>query len=415
MRVFITAGYRGDTLRRLNRVRISLQVLFLSDVLTACGGKVSLDILSWRPKGEVWSTMRWPTEWPTNSDMRLWNNALSSICPSRSSTSSVGKYICNSHRVQWWFWNKTNSSIHHVKPNGMTEDVFVVGRKLNQFSYSHSQACQKQNAICSIQPTLEGDHWCLLSTATITPQAATPRTFVDILKSWGNTWLWEHMTVHGGFEWLEHAILEGLLVVVTDGSYKRELYPHLCSAAFVLECSSGRGRVYGSFLELLLVANAYRGELLGLMAIHLILLSVNTISPQLLGSVEVMSDCLGALKRVTYLPPYQIPSRCRHFDILKTILVHCRGLTFTTYYSHVKAHQDDKDSFSKLSRNAQLNCICDQAAKVQIAADRIEATTPCRMFPLEPIGLFVGGQKMTSETGNHIRFWAHCWLAQEYC
>jgi hypothetical protein len=84
------------------------------------------------------------------------------------------------------------------------------------------------------------------------------------------------------------------------------------------------------------------------------------------------------------------------------------------YYSHVKAHQDDKDLFSKLSRNAQLNCICDHAAKVQILADGIEATTPCRMFPLKPIGLFVGGQKMTLETGAHIQFWAHCWSSQEY-
>ena len=36
------------------------------------------------------------------------------------------------------------------------------------------------------------------------------------------------------------------------------------------------------------------------------------------------------------------------------------------------------------------------------------------MFQLEPIGLFVGGQKMMSETGNHIQFWAHCCLAREY-
>jgi hypothetical protein len=218
----------------------------------------------------------------------------------------------------------------------------------------------------------------------------------------------------GGFEWLEHAILEGVLVAVTDRSYIRELYPHLCSAAFMLECNSGQGRVYGSFLESLLVANAYRGELLGLMAIHLILLSINTISPQLSGSVAVVSDCLGALKRVTYLPPYQIPSRCPHSDILKTILVHCRGLTFAMYYSHIKAHQDDKDLFNKLSRNAKLNRICDHAAKVRISADGIEATKPCRMFQLEPIGLFVGGQKMTSETGDHIQFWAHPWLAWEY-
>jgi hypothetical protein len=36
------------------------------------------------------------------------------------------------------------------------------------------------------------------------------------------------------------------------------------------------------------------------------------------------------------------------------------------------------------------------------------------MFLLEPIGLFVGGQKMTSETGEHIRFWAHLQLMRKY-
>jgi hypothetical protein len=137
------------------------------------------------------------------------------------------------------------------------------------------------------------------------------------------------MIVHGGVEWLEHAIAEGTLVMVMDGLYIRELYPNLCSTAFVLECSSGRGRVCGSFLETILVTNAYQGELLGLMAVHLILLSVNKIRPQLSGSVEIVSDCLGALKRVSYLPPYWISLRCCHSDILKMILVYCHGSTFT--------------------------------------------------------------------------------------
>jgi hypothetical protein len=173
------------------------------------------------------------------------------------------------------------------------------------------------------------------------------------------------MSVYGGVPWLDLAISTGTHIAVTDGSYIRELYPNLCSAAFVLECSKGRDRVVGSFSEVLLVANAYRGELLGLMAIHVILLSINKIHQSLLGSVEIVLDCLGALKRVTHLPPYQIPSRCCHWDILKTILVHCRGLSFTMYYLHVKAHQDDRELFSNLSRKAQLNCICDHAAKQQ--------------------------------------------------
>jgi hypothetical protein len=155
MQVLIKAGYRGDALRQLNRVQISLQVLFLSNVLTPSGGKVSLDILLRQPQGEAWSNMRWRNKQPTNSDMQFWNHAIISICPTRSSTSSIGKYICNLHRVQRWFWNKTDLSIHHVRPDGMTEDIFVVGQKPNQFSYSQSQTCQKHNAICSIQPTLE--------------------------------------------------------------------------------------------------------------------------------------------------------------------------------------------------------------------------------------------------------------------
>jgi hypothetical protein len=43
------------------------------------------------------------------------------------------------------------------------------------------------------------------------------------------------------------------------------------------------------------VTNAYQGELLGLMAIHLIVLSANKIHGALVGSAEVVSDCLGAL------------------------------------------------------------------------------------------------------------------------
>jgi hypothetical protein len=53
------------------------------------------------------------------------------------------------------------------------------------------------------------------------------------------------------------------------------------------------------------------------------------------------------------------------------------------YYLHIKAHQDDKDTFHKLRRKALLNCICNHAAKLRIAVDGLEATTPCRMFPLE--------------------------------
>jgi hypothetical protein len=97
----------------------------------------------------------------------------------------------------------------------------------------------------------------------------------------------------------------------------KELYPYLNSAAFVLECSKGRGRLVGSFVEHTPDAGSYRGELLGLMAIHLILQGVNEVRQGLQGLVHIFSDCLGALNKVENLPPYRIPTQCSHSDILK--------------------------------------------------------------------------------------------------
>jgi hypothetical protein len=177
----------------------------------------------------------------------------------------------------------------------------------------------------------------------------------------------------GGYNWLHEAITDGTLLLVMDGLYIHKMYPNLCSAAFVLECMKGRGYMIGLFSKSSQVANAYRGELLGLMAIHLILLSVDRIHGTVAGNVEVVSDCLGALQWVTDLPPYQIPSQCKHSGILKNILVNCHTLSFTLHYQHVRAHQDDATLFKNLSRKAQLNCICNHTAKQRIAMDGSES------------------------------------------
>lgn len=67
---------------------------------------------------------------------------------------------------------------------------------------------------------------------------------------------------------------------------------------FFFESADRRYKLVGAFAEVSDDANAYRGELLGLMALHLILLAVNKINPTLDGSVTLHSDCLGAISRV---------------------------------------------------------------------------------------------------------------------
>jgi hypothetical protein len=47
------------------------------------------------------------------------------------------------------------------------------------------------------------------------------------------------VSITGGDTWVEESIADGTLVAVTDGSYIRELFPNVCLAAFILECSNG--------------------------------------------------------------------------------------------------------------------------------------------------------------------------------
>jgi hypothetical protein len=104
--------------------------------------------------------------------------------------------------------------------------------------------------------------------------------------------MWEGIKLSGEGEddtgvWLSNAIRNNTLVAVTDGLYMKELYPNMNSCAFIFECSGGGGRMTGAFPEQTIAACSYQGELLGLLAIHLILLSVNKVNPNLLGSVHI--------------------------------------------------------------------------------------------------------------------------------
>ncbi len=114
--------------------------------------------------------------------------------------------------------------------------------------------------------------------------------------------MWENLQWVGDDHWIAEAIEDGTLIAVTDGSYMKDLYPNIHSVALVLECTKGRGRLWCSFPEALEMACSYRGKLVGLMVIHLILLSVNEVRPNFKGTVHIFSDCLGALNKVKDLP-----------------------------------------------------------------------------------------------------------------
>ena len=188
----------------------------------------------------------------------------------------------------------------------------------------------------------------MLSYTDPPPSPLKHDSFLNVLIEWGCTWMWGSMVLDGKDDWTEKAIANCSCVAVTNESYMRELYQNVCSTAFIFECTDGTGRILGSLPETIVSANAYLVDLLGLMAIHLILRSINEMAPALSGLVTIISDCLGAIGRVEHLPPHRIPSRFKQSDILKNILVSCCDLTFQLLFEHVDAHQDDWGSYESL-------------------------------------------------------------------
>jgi hypothetical protein len=94
-------------------------------------------------------------------------------------------------------------------------------------------------------------------------------------------------------------------------------------------------------------------------------------------------------------------------------MINCSKLSFTRYFSHVKAHQDDNNAYVTLTRPAQLNFQMDYYAKRAIW----DATNPDNMntaqFPREAVCVKIGRNKITSDRVDELKFWVHRKIARE--
>ena len=413
-------GYSREECRVINLVRVNQQVLFESDVFEADGQKLDQMYMRQRPVNEKWSKYTFPKVKLVGRHFALWRSVLQQLAPGSRRPCRLGKFVCDGHKIWSWRYDESHEAL--LRQVGNDVEVYkrseTSGRRSRQETYVLSEFIQDatvQGRLCSVEH-VTADCYRVSSKSNPAPEISLPDCFVDVLKEWGHTWMWDNLQISGGtgkglnqrflssHDWIYEAIREGSLMAVSDGSYIRELYPELCSAAMIMECQRTKKRITLSLSEHCMQANAYRGELIGLLAIHLLLVAFNKVQPTLRGRVHIYSDCLGALRKVEHLPPHRIPSKCRHSDILKNIMVNCSDLTFQRLFSHVKAHQEDTMEWDQLERESQLNCGCDFAAKDDLTSTDPDDIPAQRQFPLEPVALFIDGHKVTTESGPVIRY-----------
>ena len=74
----------------------------------------------------------------------------------------------------------------------------------------------------------------LHSTAKIPAPAQRPLLLREVLNSWPNRALWRHFTCTRDGSWIREGLTRGILLLVHDGSYMKNVDPNVCSAAYVL-------------------------------------------------------------------------------------------------------------------------------------------------------------------------------------
>jgi hypothetical protein len=109
--------------------------------------------------------------------------------------------------------------------------------------------------------------------ATLPHLQQKTQTFWEGLYQGGGIWMWDYMSdVTSEPSWLPLAIERGTVVLATDGSYDRKRGPNVSGAGWVIACQRLGNILKGSFFKFSSNASSYRGELLGLVAIHTLVL-----------------------------------------------------------------------------------------------------------------------------------------------
>jgi hypothetical protein len=220
--------------------------------------------------------------------------------------------------------------------------------------------------------------------------------------------MWEHIdkAEQKDIGWLIEALANDTAILVTDGSYDRKRAPTISGAGWMIVCTKSHKTLRGSFYEISHSASAYRGELLGLVALHTLVWGIVTFYNLDAAKGLIVCDNEGALYKSSYRP-LRIKNGAKQADLLRALRSLKLHKQFQFRYQHVDSHQDKYKTWRQLSLLEQLNVKVDELAKSAVARSR-RPNLPDRgrqLLPLEKIAVFVDNKKMTTDVGKEVRFY----------
>ncbi len=207
--------------------------------------------------------------------------------------------------------------------------------------------------------------------------------------------------------WLPLALERGTAVIATDGSYNRKRGPNVSGAGWVIACWRSGNILKGSFFEFSSNASSYRGGLLGLVAIHTLVLHACWFYQPTIVTGKIICDRKLALYKLSEKGHRRICPGVAQADLFQALgSIHQEMLETNLHYEWVKSHQDSKFPWHLLTSEEQLNTVCNTLANKVVGRALGEPTFPTgpSLLPFEHSAVLINNIKITSNGAPQIRF-----------
>jgi hypothetical protein len=235
----------AQEMKILNLFHCHQVVIYLLNVFDAKGRCLDKQYLDHQKQYEKWLTLIFPQEKPLQGHLHLWRECLYSLAPCRRLTQQVGDFKSKGYKIWDWRYDEKASRVNHHK--GHVMDIYILSlvpgyiRRPNCWTRAQlGVPLEEKEEYCTVKQVSLGVYKVVFHSPI--PQAMMdPTAFWDVVKSWGSTRMWDNLRIMGDTSWIAEAIADNSLLTIINGSYMKELYPSLNSAAFVFECTKDWG------------------------------------------------------------------------------------------------------------------------------------------------------------------------------
>ena len=366
------ASYNEKELTAINRCRMHLNVITVSDITDGDGLQISAEMYMGNRDPDRVSNWRWPVApAPPRRDWDIWRGALDSTIlrtDTRFLRKPLGVWTDEPHQRWKWYVSPDDDNLYEVREN-TTYVHPIIGRKLRNVSChmrTETEGVLPENAR---RTTVEiADESCIYTQGSAPMAHRTNTTHHNCPPIWAHAPQWipkslmKDCFLPDSWATIATSLRNGTCVAVTDGSFAPD--EMVATACWIIEGDNGSNRCKGAAHtpgtkeEM----DAYRAEIFGIYCLLICIKYICLHESITEGKVTVVCDCLGALTRAILYDNRPTTSH-PNFDLLWSIFDLRDEIPITVVCEHVYGHQDTARINRPLTRLEILNCEADRGAK----------------------------------------------------